>query len=86
MSTSGRLYQLQTNAPDRVAVQIHPRVGLAEAVDVAGFGGPLRLVDTSLEVIAPQGRELDLSFRLWLTTGVTPGEYPLPLQLAAIVR
>ena len=81
-----RRYRLQTNAPDRVAVQIHPRLGLAAAVDVAGLGGPLRLVDTSLEVIAPQRRELDLSFRLWLTSGITPGEYPLPLQVAAIVR
>jgi hypothetical protein len=81
-----RHFQLQTNAPDRVAVQIHPRVGLADSIDVAGFGGTLRLVDSSLEVIAPQEREFDLSFRLWLASGVTPGEYPLPLQVAAIVR
>jgi hypothetical protein len=37
-------------------------------------------------VTAPARRELDLSFRLWLTAGITPGEYPLPLQVAAIVR
>ncbi|HEX9206611.1 MAG TPA: hypothetical protein VF851_00110 [Steroidobacteraceae bacterium] len=81
-----RHYLLQTNAPDRVAVQIHPRVGLAVAVDVAGFASPLRLLDTSLEVTVPAGRDLDLSFRLWLNDGVAPGEYPLPLQLAAVVR
>jgi hypothetical protein len=81
-----RQYHVQTNAPGRVAVQIHPRVGLADAVEVAGFDGPLRLADTSLEVTAPQRRELDLSFRLWLNPGVAPGAYPLPLQLVAIVR
>ena len=79
-------YQLRTNALDRVAIQIHPRVGLADAVDVAGFDGAVRLVDTSLEVSAPARRELDVSFRLWLNPRVTPGEYPLPLQLAAILR
>jgi hypothetical protein len=81
-----RHYQLRTNALERVAVQIHPRSSLADAVDVAGLDGPLRLVGTSLEVAAPGRRELDLSFRLWLNAAVTPGTYPLPLQLAAIVR
>lgn len=81
-----RHYLLQSNAPDRVAVQIHPRVGLTAAIDIAGFSNPVRLVDTSLEVTAPEKRELDLAFRLWLNDGVAPGEYPLPLQLAAIVR
>jgi len=81
-----RHYQLRTNAPERVAVQIHPRVGLAEAIDIAGFDGPLRLLDSSLEVTAPERRELDLSFRLWLNPAVTPGTYPLPLQLAASVH
>jgi hypothetical protein len=78
-------YQLRTNVPDRVAIQIHPRVGLAAAVDVAGFDAAVRLVDTSLEVSAPARRELDVSFRLWLSPHVAPGEYPLPLQMAAIL-
>ena len=81
-----RHYQLQTNAPAQVAVQIHPRVGLAEAIDIAGFDGPLRLLDSSLEVTAPERHELNLSFRLWLNSSVVPGAYPLPLQLAAVVR
>src|SRR5512135_26790 len=79
-------YWLRTNAPDRVAVQIHPRVGLAEAVDIAGFDGAVRLAESSIEVSAPVGRELDVSFRVWLRPGVTPGAYPLPLHLAAVLR
>lgn len=79
-------YELRTNAPDRVAVQIHPRVGLAEAVDIAGFDGAVRLVATSLEVSAPARQNLDVSLRVWLVPGVTPGEYPLPVHLAAVLR
>jgi hypothetical protein len=81
-----RHYELRTNAPERVSLQIHPRVGLTEAVDIEGLGDTLRLVDDSLEVATLRANVLDLTFRLWLSSGVAPGAYPLPWQLAASVR
>lgn len=80
-----RRYRLSTNAPGRVVLLLNPRLGLTEAIDVAGFGPTLRMHDEGLE-IAADAAEIDLSFRLWLRPGLAAGEYPLPLQLAAVVQ
>lgn len=81
-----RQYRVRTNAPERVLIQVHPRVGLTQAIDIDGFAAPLRLEDTSLEVSQLPARDFTLSFRLWLGPGAAPGEYPLPVHLAAAVR
>jgi hypothetical protein len=79
-------YQLHTNAPERVAVQLRPRIGLARAIDIEGFGAPVRLLDTSLELTPPATGEFELAFRIWLPRDMTAGDYPLPWQIAAIVH
>ena len=77
---------MQTNAPDRVVLQLNPRVGLTDSIDVGGFQAPLRMQDSSLEIKQPLAREFTLNYRLWLSAGANPGLYALPVQLAAIVR
>jgi hypothetical protein len=81
-----RHYQLQTNAPDRIVLQLNPRVGLTDSIDIAGFQAPLRMGDSSLEITQPLAREFTLNYRLWLSAGAMPGEYALPVQVAALIR
>ena len=81
-----RRYQLQTNAPDRVVLQLNPRVGLTDSIDVGGFQAPVRMQDSSLEITQPLAREFTLNYRLWLSAGAMPGEYALPVQVAALLR
>jgi hypothetical protein len=81
-----RHYRLTSNAPDRVLLQVNPRLGLTQAIEIEGLGPTLRLVDTGVEIAPSLASDLDLTFRLWLAPGVGAGEYPLPLQLAAVVR
>jgi hypothetical protein len=81
-----RRYRLQTNAPDQVVLQLNPRVGLADSIDIDGFQAPLRMTDSSLEIAQPFARDFTVSFRLWLGAAAMPGEYPLPVQVAALLR
>jgi hypothetical protein len=81
-----RQYRLRTNAPERVVLQLNPRVGLTAAIDINGLQAPLRMHDQGLEVSQPLEREFTLQYRLWLEAAAQPGAYELPLQVAAIVR
>jgi hypothetical protein len=81
-----RKYQLQTNAPDRVVLQLNPRVGLTDSIDIEGLRALLHMQDSSLEITQPLAREFTLNYRLWLSAGANPGLYALPVQLAAIFR
>jgi hypothetical protein len=81
-----RKYQLQTNAPDRVVLQLNPRVGLTDSIDVEGLLMPLRMTDGSLEIAQPLAPEFTVNYRLWLSADAMPGEYPLPVQVAALLR
>lgn len=81
-----RHYRLQTNAPDQVVLQLNPRVGLTESIDIEGFLAPLRMTDASLEIAQPFARDFTVGFRLWLSAAAVPGEYPLPVQVAALLR
>ena len=81
-----RHYQLQSNAPDRVVLQLNPLVGLTDAIDVDGFQTPLHMRDSSLEITQPFAREFTVNYRLWLSAGAMPGEYALPVQVAALIR
>lgn len=81
-----RQYRLRTNAPDRVALQLNPRLGLTTAIDINGLQAPLRMRDEGIEVTQPLAREFTLRYRLWLEAAAQPGAYEMPLQVAAIVR
>ena len=81
-----RHYRLQTNAPDRVVLQLNPRVGLTDSIEIDGFQAPLRMTDSSLEITQPFAREFTLNYRLWLSAGAMPGEYEIPVQVAALLR
>jgi hypothetical protein len=81
-----RRYRLRTNAPERVALQLNPRLGLTEAIDINGLQAPLQMRDQGLEISQPLEREFTLQYRLWLEAAAQPGAYELPLQVAAIVR
>jgi hypothetical protein len=81
-----RHYRLQTNAPDRVVLQLNPRVGLTESIDIDGFQAPLRMTDSSLEIIQPLAGEFTVHYRLWLSAVAMPGEYEIPVQVAALLR
>jgi hypothetical protein len=81
-----RHYQLETNAPDRVVLQLNPRVGLTDSIDIQGLQAPVRMGDTSLEITQPLAREFTLNYRLWLSAGALPGDYTLPVQVAALIR
>lgn len=79
-------YRLHTNAPDRVLLHVHPRLGLTQAIDVSAFGTTSRLAGTSLEFMPAGIGPFEVSYRLWLAPGVAPGTYPLPVQVAASIR
>jgi hypothetical protein len=81
-----RHYQLKTNAPDRVVLQLDPRVGLTDSIEIDGFQAPLRMTDASLEITQLFAREFTVNYRLWLSAGAMPGEYALPVQVAARIR
>jgi|OpeIllAssembly_1097287.scaffolds.fasta_scaffold154860_3 hypothetical protein len=81
-----RHYRLQTNAPDRVVLQLNPRVGLTDSIEIDGFQAPLRMTDSSLEIVQAFAREFTLNYRLWLSAGAMPGEYEIPVQVAALLR
>jgi len=81
-----RQYQLKTNAPDRVVLQLDPRVGLTEAIEIQGFQAPVRVSELGTEVTQLFGRTFTLTYRLWLQSEAAPGEYELPVRVTAIVR
>jgi hypothetical protein len=81
-----RQYRLRTNAPERVVLQINPRLGLTSAIDIDGLQSPLRMRDLGIEVTQPLRSEFTLQYRLWLDAAARPGAYELPLLVAAIVR
>jgi hypothetical protein len=81
-----RHYLLRTNAPDRVVLQLNPRIGLTDSIEIKGLQASVHLRDAGLEIAQLFAREFTLQYRLWLAAGATPGDYPLPVQLAALVR
>ena len=64
-----RHYSLRTNAPDRVALQLHTRLDYARSIEVGGFGAVLRLLDDPIELAPPARDEFDLTFRVWPVAG-----------------
>jgi hypothetical protein len=81
-----RHYTVVTNEPGRVVLQLNPRLGLTDGVDIAGLHAPLRMADSTLEVSQPFAHEFTLTCRLWLNAAAQPGSYELPVQVAAVLR
>jgi hypothetical protein len=81
-----RSYRLETNEPERVLLQLNPRLGLTDGVDIAGLRAPLRMADATIEVSQPLARQFTLTYRLWLNAAAVPGNYALPVQVAAVLR
>lgn len=81
-----RRYALVTNEPERVLLQLNPRLGLTDGVEIAGLSTPLRLAESPLEISQGFGREFTLTYRLWLKAAAMPGRYALPVQVAAVLR
>jgi hypothetical protein len=81
-----RRYTMVTNEPGRVLLQLNPRLGLTDGVDIAGLRAPLHMADATLEVSQPFAREFTLTYRLWLNAAAQPGSYALPVQVAAVLR
>jgi hypothetical protein len=81
-----RSYTLETNEPERVLLQLNPRLGLTAGVDVAGLHAPVHMADATVEVSQPLARQFTLTYRLWFNAAAMPGDYPLPVQVAAVLR
>jgi hypothetical protein len=81
-----RRYVLRTNAPERVMLQLNPRLGLTAGIDIDGLQAPMHMADAGLEVSQPFAREFTLTYRLWFDGAAQPGTYPLPVQVAAVLR
>jgi len=81
-----RHYQLKTNAPDRVTLQLNPRIGLTDSIDIQGLQAPVSMGDMSIETMQPLAREFTLNYRLWLSAGALPGDYALPVQVVVLLR
>lgn len=78
-------YTVRTNAPGRVRLRFEPRAAYAEAMTVEGFGAEVSLNDEAVELSPAPGGKVAFSVRLRLAPGFTPGEYPLPVHVLAIV-
>ena len=81
-----RRYTLVTNDPERVLLQLNPRLGLTDGVDIEGLRAPLHMADGTVEISQPLAREFTLTYRLWLNAAAMPGSYALPVQVAAVLR
>lgn len=81
-----RHYTVVTNELERVLLQLNPRLGITDRVDITGLRTTLQMTDTSLEVGQSFAREFTLTYRLWLNAAAQPGSYALPVQVAAVLR
>jgi hypothetical protein len=44
------------------------------------------MADATIEVSQPLARQFTLTYRLWLNAAAVPGNYALPVQVAAVLR
>ena len=78
-------YRVHVSRMTPYFVRIAPRVGLAEAVQVAGLGAAVMLGSDEIEVLRPAAAgasDLNLRLRLLLRPGLPAGAYELPLHLS----
>lgn len=79
-------YRVSSNTAHGYLLQFSGRAGLTRAIEVRGLGAPVDLGVFGADVAqlnAPRRAELNLQYRLHLASDVRPGEYPLPVSVAA---
>jgi len=78
-------YRVHAIGTSRYLLNIAPRTGLAERVDIDGLGAPVHLGQADITVLqqAPASvNELRLRLRLELRPGLPAGSYPMPVRLS----
>lgn len=78
-------YRVHAAGTSRYLLNIAPRTGLAEWVDVEGLGAPVRLGLTDITVLqdaAANVNELQLRLRFELRSGLPAGYHALPVRLS----
>lgn len=79
-------YRVESNSRRGWLLQLTPRTGLADRVEVQGFANPVVVGDEGVELYrspAGSGEEFALDYRVVLKPGARPGRYALPLHLSA---
>jgi hypothetical protein len=78
-------YRVVSNDPRGFVLEVAPRLGLAELVEVRIEDTRAELTDLPLEFLQRERgvRELRVRYRVRLREGLRPGEYPLPWRLSA---
>jgi hypothetical protein len=75
---------IANNSPYGYALDVWPAAPVFRAVEIAGFGGDVRLGDDGGAIVARGARgaalPLVLDFRFTLAPGLEPGVYPWPLR------
>ncbi|MFT3905037.1 MAG: hypothetical protein QM718_01860 [Steroidobacteraceae bacterium] len=76
--------QISSNSPEGFALDVLPIAALARSVTVQGLGGETELGAEGGTLVQRwqhgQSLAVSLHFRLTLAAGLTPGNYPWPLQ------
>lgn len=84
-------YRVDSTGTRGYLLQVAPRVGLADRVEISGLGVDVVLADLPIEIYRSAAGcgtrgctdELALRLRLLLNPAARPGRYPLPVQLDA---
>ena len=79
-------YRVESNSRRGWLLQLRPRAGLADRVEVQGFAYPVIVGDDGVEIYrapAASGEEFVLDYRVVLDPGARPGRYAPPLHLSA---
>lgn len=78
-------YRVESNSRRGWLLQLSPRAGLADRVEVQGFASPVVVGDEGVEIYRPagSGEEFALAYRVVLKPGARPGRYAPPLHLSA---
>ena len=80
-------YRVRTNASNGCLLRIAPRGGVAEAIEVRGaaFDAVAAIEPVDLHAGGAGETEFRIAVRLRLGRDLSPGHYPLPLHVAAVL-
>jgi len=79
-------YVVESNARQGWLLQLSPRLGITQHIEVRGLSGTVLVRDEGVEVFRPRTREperLELHYRLVLAPDARPGTYDMPVHVAA---
>ena len=78
-------YRVHATGTPRYLLNIAPRTGLADSVQIDGLGAPVTLGQTDITVLqqaTAKVNELRLRLRLELRPGLPAGGYPMPVTVS----